>query len=402
MGKVKSRLHATAFLAAISASLLLGACRSGDLENEKEAKQDTEAAAQGAEHKDGFASYADDAAISEEMLQRAVAPFFEDSALDETRAVVIMHGGLVIAERYAPGISPETPLLGWSMSKTLTATLLGIMVADGRLSLDSPAPVAEWQTPGDPRAKITLRQLLHMASGLDHTEGPTEENGKAIYEADTARMLFLEDGRDDSARYAETRILEAAPGTQFEYSTATSNILSDIMTRILTDSKNADVRQAAMLQFAKGRLFEPLEMDSMVPEFDRSGTMLGGAMIHGTARDWGKLAEFLRNNGSVKGAQLLPTRWVRFMLTPSEQDEAYGGHIWLNRVRRAGRNQVLFPGKAPDDVFAMLGHLGQFAVVSPKHKLVIVRMGKTTDDRQGPVNDQIAQVINLFLENKKK
>ena len=174
------------------------------------------------------------------------------------------------------------------------------------------------------------------------------------------------------------------------------------MTRTLTDSKNANVRRDAMLQFAKGRLFEPLGMDSMVPEFDRSGTMLGGAMIHGSARDWGKLAEFLRNNGSVKGAQLLPTRWVRFMRTPSEQDEAFGGRLWLNRVRRDGRNQVLFPGKAPDDVFALLGHLGQYAVVSPKHKLVIVRMGKTADDQQGPVNDQIAQVVNLFLETKKK
>ena len=230
----------------------------------------------------------------------------------------------------------------------------------------------------------------------------TDENGKAIYETDSSRLLFLEDGRDDTARYAETRILEAAPGTQFEYSTATSNILSDIMTRSLTDSKNAEMRKNVMLQFAKGRLFEPLGMDSMIPEFDRSGTMLGGAMIHGSARDWGKLGEFLRNNGSVKGAQLLPTRWARFMRKPSEQDEAYGGHIWLNRVRRDGRNQVLFPGKAPDDVFAMLGHLGQYVVVSPQHKLVIVRMGKTSKDNQDPINDQIAQVINLFVKSKKK
>jgi len=168
------------------------------------------------------------------------------------------------------------------------------------------------------------------------------------------------------------------------------------MARSLTDSKDPAVRRDALLEYAQGRLFDPLHITSMTPEFDRAGTMLGGSIIHGTARDWAKLGEFLRNNGSVGGAQLLPTRWTRFMRTSSEQDAAYGGHIWLNKPRREGRDSVLFPGKAPGDVFAMLGHLGQFVVVSPQNKLTIVRLGKTTDTELGAVNDQLAKIINLF------
>jgi CubicO group peptidase (beta-lactamase class C family) len=227
--------------------------------------------------------------------------------------------------------------------------------------------VPEWSSPGDPRAKITLRQLLHMSSGLDHTE--MAEGGKAIYEADTTRLLFL-DGRENVARYAEKRNLEAETGSpRFEYSTATSHILADIMTRTLTDSSDPVVRRNAMLEYARGRLFEPLGMTSAVPEFDRSGTMLGGSMIHATARDWAKFGEFLRNNGSVRSAQLLPTSWTRFMKT-LERERCC---LWRACVAQQaggpkGRDQVLFPGKAPSDVFAALGHLGQFVVVSPRHQ----------------------------------
>lgn len=343
--------------------------------------------------KPGYARYADDAAVPEQKLKDAIAPFFDDEMMAETRAVVVMHGGLIVAERYAPGYGPESRLISWSMAKSVTATLLGFMVADGLLVLDDPAPVTEWANAGDARHQITLRQLLHMSSGIDHAESADEET--EIYEADTPRMLFL-DGRENVARYAEGRMLEAQPGRQFEYSSATSNVIADIMTRALTESRNPQIRRDAMLDYARGRLFEPLGMTSAFPEFDRSGTMLGGSMIHATARDWAKFGEFLRNNGSVKSAQLLPTSWVRFMKTSSANDAAYGGHIWLNKRRPAGRNQVLFPDKAPSDVFAAIGHLGQFVVVSPQHKLTIVRLGKTQDDKLDPVNDQLAKLIALF------
>lgn len=342
---------------------------------------------------EGTILIADDAVVGKQRLADAIAPFFEDPALSETRALVVMQGGRVIAERYAPGYGPDTRLISWSMAKSVTATLVGLMIADGRLALDEPAPVPEWQTPGDPRAKITLRHLLHMSSGLDHTE--MAEGDIEIFDADTPQMLFL-DGRENIARYAETRPMEAQPGKKFEYSSATSNILADIMTRSLTDSKDPEVRRDAMLEYARGRLFEPLGMKSAFIEFDRNGTMLGGSMIHATARDWAKFGEFLRNNGSVRAAQLLPTSWTRFMKTPSKNDSSYGGHIWLNRVRNEGRDQVLFPGKAPSNIFAALGHLGQFVIVSPQHRLTIVRLGKTQDDQLDPVNDQLAKLISIF------
>lgn len=367
-------------LGATAISLLLASC--GATEEPKPA-----------ETTPAIEKIADDAAPGKARLASTIAPFFEDPALEESRAVVVMHGGRVVAERYAPGYGPDSRLISWSMAKSVTATLIGMMVADGLLVLDDPAPVPEWATPGDPRAKITLRQLLHMSSGLDHTE--MAEGDKAIYEADTTRLLFL-DGRENVARYAEKRNLEAEPGRHFEYSTATSHILADIMTRTLTDSADPVVRRNAMLEYARGRLFEPLGMTSAIPEFDRSGTILGGSMIHATARDWAKFGEFLRNNGSVRSAQLLPTSWTRFMKASSASDPAYGGHLWLNKRRPEGRDQVLFPGKAPSDVFAALGHLGQFVVVSPQHRLTIVRLGKTRDDQLDPINDQIAKLIAIF------
>ncbi len=380
MPKIKPSFAATAF--SLAALLSLSAC--GNAPTKPEIRSS-----------DYIARYADDAAVSESVLKQVTEPFFTDPALSETRAVVILHGGILVAERYAPGYGPDSKLISWSMAKTVTATLVGMMIADGRLALDEPAPIAAWQVPGDERRKITIRHLLHMASGIDHTEGLDEAAGIPIYEGDTPRMLFM-DGRDDVARYAETRILEAQPGTKFEYSSATSHILVDIMTNALTDSKDPLVRRNAMLEYAKGRLFDPLGMDSMTPEFDRNGTMLGGSMMHATARDWAKLGEFLRNNGSVRSAQLLPTSWTRFMRTSSAQDAAYGGHVWLNKKRPDGRDQVLFPEKGPKDVFSLLGHLGQFVLVSPQHKLTVVRLGKTIDSELDPVNDQLAKVVAAF------
>ncbi|MFN0044879.1 MAG: serine hydrolase domain-containing protein [Sphingorhabdus sp.] len=379
MPRNKSAHVATAFC--IMAALALGSC------GEQPAAQATAR---------GQTIIASDAVVSKETLNDAIAPFFEDPALSETRALVVMQGGRVIAERYAPGYRPDTRLISWSMAKSVTATLVGLMVADGRLALDEPAPVPEWQTPRDSRAQITLRHLLHMSSGLDHTE--LAEGDVEIFDADTPRMLFL-DGRENVARYAETRPLEAQPGKKFEYSSATSNILADIMTRSLTESTDPVVRRDAMLEYARGRLFEPLGMTSAMPQFDRNGTMLGGSMIHATARDWAKFGEFLRNNGSVRAAQLLPTSWTRFMKTPSKNDNSYGGHIWLNRPNNADRNQVLFPGKAPSDVFAALGHLGQFIIVSPQHRLTIVRLGKTDDGKLDPLDDQFVKLIAIFPKN---
>ncbi len=379
----KNKRHAIATAFSYAAIFALASC--GSVDTTQDAKPLGK----------GISNIVSDGDVSRDTMATVIAPLFENPDMGETRAVVIMQGGRIVAERYAPGYTPDTRLISWSMGKSVTGTLIGLMIADGRLVLDDPAPIPEWHSPGDPRAKITLRHLLHMASGLDHTEGLEPGSTIPIYEADTTRMLFL-DGREDVARYAEGRPMEAAPGEKFEYSTPTTHILVDIMTRSLTDSKDPEVRRDAMRDYLQGRLFDPLGMTSAFAEFDRSGTMLGGSMIHATARDWAKFGEFLRNSGSVRGAQLLPTSWTTFMRTASPTDPAYGGQIWLNHKRPAGRDQVLFPDKGPGDVFSALGHLGQFVLVSPQNKLTVVRLGKTDDAKMDPVNAQLAKIVAAF------
>ncbi len=364
-------------------ALLLSACAAADAPAEPPRKTPEE-----------LAYISDDSPIDKVRLDRAIAPLFEDPAMAETRAFILMHRGEVIAERYDEGYDEDTRFVSWSMAKSFTGALIGFLVADGRLVLDDPAPVAAWQRPGDPRGDITLRHLLHMSAGLDHSEvGPPD--GVELFEADTNRMLFM-DGAPDMAAYAEARPLEAPPGEKFEYSTATSIILSDIITRTLTDSTDAAVRRDVTIRFIRGRLLEPLGMDSAYPEFDANGTFIGGSLIHATARDYAKFGEFLRHKGAKKGAQHLPVNWVDFMRTSSPNDPAYGGHIWLNKKRPEGFNQVLFPDSGPDTIFAALGHLGQQIVVSPDQKLTVVRLGKTQDDVLAPMSAQIGNIMALF------
>ncbi len=341
-----------------------------------------------------LAYISDSSPIAKARLDAAIAPLFDDPEMAETRALLIMYRGKVIAERYGEGYGEDTRFISWSMAKSFTGALIGFLVADGRLVLDDPAPVPAWQRPGDPRGQITLRHLLHMSSGLDHTEVP-EAGGKTVYEADTNRMLFL-DGAQDTAAYAEARPMEATAGEKFEYSTATTIILSDIITRTLTNSSDPLVRRDVTLRFIRGRLLEPLGMDGTYPEFDPNGTFLGGSFIQATARDYAKFGEFLRHNGARKGAKHLPVSWVQFMKTSSENDPAYGGHLWLNKRRPEGRNQVLFPDNGPETIFAALGHLGQQIVVSPEQKLTVVRLGKTQDDVLAPMSAQIGRIMALF------
>lgn len=330
------------------------------------------------------------AGVSEAALRDAIDPLFGDPAMGETRALLVMRNGRIIAERYAPGFGPETKFLSWSMAKSITATLVGLMVSDGRLVLDAPAPVPAWSQPGDPRGAITLRHLLYMTSGLEHVE-----SGEPIYDSDTVRMLFLT-GAADMAGYAEAKPLVARPGTRFQYSTAATMILSDVMTRALTPSDDPDERREAMTQFLRGRLIEPLGLTSLTPEFDPHGTLIGGSFMHATARDYAKFGEFLRRNGEVDGRQILSARWVRFMRSPSQLDPGFGGHIWLNRQRPAGAQQALFPGQGPRSLFACLGHRGQYILVSPEQGLTIVRLGATSEEEQPAVRAGLARLVETF------
>ncbi|MFM6832186.1 MAG: serine hydrolase domain-containing protein [Novosphingobium sp.] len=323
-----------------------------------------------------------------EKLARAVDAQFAEG-MGETRALIVMKNGRIVAERYGEGVHENTRLVSWSMAKSVTGVMIGMLVSDGRLRLDETAPVPAWQRSGDPRGEITLRQLLQMRSGLRHSEAIDP-----IYESDEVRMLFL-DGRDDMARYAEDQPLEAEPGRKFEYSSATSVILADLAARVLSSAPDPESRRRAVAEYLRTRLFEPARMKSMLPEFDRAGTLVGGSLIHGTARDWARFGEFLRNKGSVRGAQIIPRQWIDFMVTPSPREAQYGAQIWLNRKPTHGEAS-LFPDRGPKDLYACIGHLGQYVLVSPSLGLVIVRLGKTQEDKRGAVVDGLADIVALY------
>lgn len=324
------------------------------------------------------------------QLARAIDALFTAPDLQETRAVIVMARGRRVAERYGPGYHENTRFISWSMAKTITGVMIGQLVADGRLRLDESVPVAAWQRSGDPRGEITLRQLLQMRSGLRHTEA-----GDPVYSSDEVQMLFLT-GRDRMAAYAEAQPLEAEPGRHWEYSSATTVILADLAARALTTSNDPAERRRAVSDYLRTRLFEPIGMTSIVPEFDRAGTLIGSSLMHATARDWARFGEFLRNRGAVKGAQLVPLAWVDFMTSPAPGHRGYGAQIWLNRPRESG-GAAPFPG-APASAFSMNGHLGQYVLVSPRQGLTIVRLGNTQDSQRDPVKAGLGEIASLYPE----
>lgn len=344
--------------------------------------------------KAALAAVTADAGAPRKDLARAVDTFFADPALGETRAVVVMADGKLAAERYAPGYDSSTRFVSWSMAKTITATLIGLLVADGLLELDQPAPIPRWRRPGDPRGAITIRHLLQMRSGLDHTE-----SGPIPVESSEVRMLFL-DGRDNMARWAEEQPLEAEPGSKFEYSSNTTVILADIAARVLTDnSRDPETRRRAVADYLQARLFEPLGMTSVVPEFDAAGTLIGGSLMHATARDYARFGEFLRTKGSHRGAQLVPRQWVEAMVTPSPKSPHYGFQTWLNRpVPEALGESPLFPNRAPHSLFAMIGHMGQYVLISPEQRLTVVRLGHSDGPQRDALMPRLAELTELYPE----
>lgn len=329
-------------------------------------------------------------ALDPAIKAKADALFDDDSEVGETRALYVLRDGEPIYERYGEGFSPDSKLISWSMAKSITAVLTGFLVADGQLSLDGPAPVAAWERSGDPRGAIALRDLLHMSSGLEHVE-----NGDPVWKGDTVTMLFG-DGAQDMSGFAEAKPAAAQPGEVFNYSSATSVILSDIIADTLTPSQNPEARREAVREFIHGRLMEPLGMTSLTPEFDAKGTMIGGSIMHATARDYARFGEFLRNHGVVNGQRLLPETWMQFMLTPSATDPGYGGHIWLNRRRPAGSDEALWPDRGPNDLFACIGHQGQYIIVSPSQRVTVVRLGITTDDEFPALRRHLADLIGAL------
>ncbi|NNM78646.1 serine hydrolase [Sphingomonas sp. ID1715] len=287
-----------------------------------------------------------------------IAPLFAPDQGD-TRAVLLVVDGNPVAQRYAPGYSDANRFISWSMAKSVTALLVGELVADGRLALDAPAPVAKWQ--GDARRRITLRQLLNMSSGLRHIEV-----GTPVENSDTNQVLFV-GGTEDMAARAIARPLAAAPGTRFNYDSLTSIILAEIVTRTLTPSRDPRVRAQAYRDFAQARLFGPSGVTSAFLEFDGAGTQIGGSLIHMSLKDWARMGRLLVDGKSANGEQVVTPAWLAFLKTPAETNPRYGGHVWLS----------------PNGLVSMRGHLGQFVFTGSRggHSVVLVRLGNTREDR---------------------
>jgi CubicO group peptidase (beta-lactamase class C family) len=203
------------------------------------------------------------------------------------------------------------------------------------------------------------------------------------------------------AKWAEEQPLEAEPGRVFEYSSNTSVILANIAARALTASDKPEARRKAVADYLQVRLFGPLGMTSMVPEFDASGTLIGGSLMHATARDWAKLGEFLRLKGRAPGGeQLVPSRWIEAMVAPSPASPHYGFQTWLNRPipGTPPGEHPLFPDRAPESLFSLVGHMGQYVLVSPSQRVTLVRLGHSDSAERKAMLGQAADVLELYPE----
>lgn len=276
-----------------------------------------------------------------------------------TRAVVVVDHGRIVGEQYAEGVDADTPLPGWSMAKSVTNALVGVLVGEGRLTLDAPAPIPEWHEAGDPRRAITLDQLLRMSSGLRFEEGMSNPRSNLM------RMLF-EAG--DGARLAIDQELVAPPGTVWEYSSGTSNIIARAI-------RNAIGNDAEYLGFPRRAFFDRVGMTSAVLETDAAGTFVGSSFMYATAQDWARFGMLYLYDGMWGAERVLPEEWVAYSRTPAPADSTkhYGAHFWLAVPDEYCSSGSLLPA----DAFHAAGHEGQFVTIIPSRELVIVRLGRT-------------------------
>jgi CubicO group peptidase (beta-lactamase class C family) len=292
-----------------------------------------------------------------------------------TRALVVVHKGRIVGERYAPGFDQDMPMIGWSMTKTATNALAGLRILDGVVATNSDKLLPEWRGEGDPRSKITLDQLLRMTSGLAFDEG----YGSNI--SDVEQMLFA---KEAAGRFAAEMPLVAPPGTLWSYSSGSSNIIQLILRHAFTDGRD-------YLRFPRERLFAPLAMRSAVMVPDASGTFIGSSLMYASARDWARLALLFAQDGVWQGKQLLPLDWVTYSLnpTPEAPGKDYGAHVWLKLPESA-------EATLDEGAYYLLGFEQQIVAIVPSRDLIIVRLGLT---RQGGAWDHardLSPIVRAF------
>ncbi|MBZ9843062.1 serine hydrolase domain-containing protein [Mesorhizobium sp. CA5] len=290
-----------------------------------------------------------------------VAKIVDDAAMAGTgmRAIVVVKNGRIIAERYGEGFSAKTPLLGWSMTKTVNAAIVGTLVKDGKLALDNKGLFAPWKTDG--RAAISLADMMAMSSGLAFNE----DYGDV---ADVTRMLYLE---PDMARFAEAQPLAGEVGKVFSYSSGTAVMLSRLWQDAIGDKAKA-------LAWPRTALFEPLGMHSAVLETDEQGTFVGSSYLYATAHDWARFGQFLLQGGVWNGNQILPAGFVDWMREAAPASKVYGkGQVWIEGPGDEENPGAGVAAGLPKDTYWMEGHDGQTVAIIPSEQLVVVRLGLT-------------------------
>lgn len=290
-----------------------------------------------------------------------------DEALDaamahqqtRTRALFIVVDGRVVGARFAPGFSAETPLLSWSMAKSVTATLVGAAALKGHLNINEAAPVPEWRN-DKRKAAITWNDLLRMQSGLAFSEIYGDPG------SDATRMLFA---TRDAGGYAAQRPAIHPPGVVFSYSSGTTNLIARTLRQVLA-SHGVDLET-----FAQAAVFGPLGVSSLVMERDSSGTPIGSSYMYATVGDWARLGQLYLDDGMVGSVRILPKGWVAAATTSAEAaDGRYGLQIWLNRPGSARPRTYV---GAPESMLYFSGHEGQFVYVMPDRRMIVVRAGVT-------------------------
>jgi len=293
--------------------------------------------------------------IDYEKLEKAVANAFDKKGEQNkrTRSVLVIYKDKIIAEKYDTGFDKNSKILGWSMTKSITATLFGILQKQGKIDINKPAPIAEWAN--DNRAKITINDLLHMNSGLKWEEDYTKIS-------DVTQMLFLD---ADMTKSQVDKPLVGKPNATWNYSSGTTNLLSGILRKQFKTHQE-------YLDFWYSDLIDKIGMNSMLVETDMAGNYVGSSYGWATTRDWGKFGLLYLHQGNWNGEQIFDESWAKYVATPTNGSKAdYGAHFWLN----AG-------GKFPDvpkDMFYCSGYQGQMVAIFPSHDLVIVRLGLKED-----------------------
>lgn len=287
-------------------------------------------------------------------------------------ALLIVQRGRLVYERYGFGANAFYLQYSWSMAKSITHALTGLLVADGRLDLHAPPAVPEWRQDGDPRAAITLDQLLTMRSGLAFNEDYVD--GQV---SDVIPMLTGAD-RHDTGAFAAAKALQHEPGSHFAYASGTTNIVCRLLRDIVGNGAGG------MLDFMRARLFEPIGMRLATPRFDSSGTFIGSSFLLDTPQDFARFGYLYLRGGQWDGRQILPADWVDYARRPSHNDgvDAYGAHWWLRPDRPSW--------------FYASGYDGQRILLVPEKDLVLVRCGRTAVEHAPPVWNALYELAELL------